>query len=133
MEARCYLAKLSAAFAAGVVGAIVLILVKSILFGMPGDYLAFKHTVYRLLVWGGIWALLLVIPLTTQRWFLRGTLLGIIVILFNFMVLMPFTDAGFFAAHAGWSVALPNIILNYIWGVIAAGWYALITIPAKEG
>ncbi len=132
MEAKRYLANLSAAFAAGVVGAVILILIKTILYGMQGDYLLFKQAVYRLLVWGGIWALLLVIPLCKRRWFLRGSVLGVLVILFNFIVLMPITGGGFFASDLGWSVGLRNIILNYIWGVTAAGWYALIVFSTNN-
>lgn len=54
MEASRYLVKLSVAFVVGVIGAVILVLVKSIIFGMPSDYLMFKQTGYRLLIWCGI-------------------------------------------------------------------------------
>ncbi len=48
-----------------------------------------------------------------------------IYILFNFLVLMPMTGHGFFASKAGGTLFIANIILNYIWGVIASAWFRL--------
>ncbi len=118
-----WLRNLSCAFTAGVIGAIVLVIVATLVRGFPSNVTSFKNELYRLLIWGGIWALFLVIPLLKEKWFVKGSLLGLIVILFNFIVLMPLSGRGFFAINAGLSVFLGNIIFNYIWGVVSAFWY----------
>ena len=114
---------LSCGFAAGVVGAVVLMAVLTLMIGFPSEYTDFKIQLYRLMIWGGIWGLLLILPLLKQRWFIRGSLLGLTVILFNFIVLMPLSGRGFFAMNAGLPIFFGNIILNYIWGVVAGFWY----------
>ena len=124
-----WLRNLSCAFTAGVVGAIALVIVATLVRGIPSNFASFKSELYRLLIWGGIWALLLVIPLFKERWFVKGSILGFIVILFNFMVLMPLSDRGFFAINAGLSVFLGNIVFNYIWGVVSAFWYKKVFSP----
>ena len=118
------LQKLSLAFTAGVIGAGCLMLVRALIMGMPDSHLLFKQNLYRMLVWGGVWALLLVVPVLKNKWFVRGLLIAFIVIMFNFIVLMPLTGRGLFAAHAGHVVFWSNIGFNTIWGVVAAGWYA---------
>jgi multisubunit Na+/H+ antiporter MnhB subunit len=117
--------QLSAAFSAGVIGAVVLLIAATAYRGMPSNMDEFKQNAYRLLIWGGIWALLLVLPLYKSKWFLRGSLIGLMVILFNFIVLMPITGKGFFGINAGAETIIGNIVFNYIWGVVAGLWYHL--------
>ncbi len=73
--------KLSCAFSAGCMGAIALLIVLILWRGMPHSLISFKADIYRLMVWGGIWALLMVLPMWKTHWFIRGSVLGIIVIL----------------------------------------------------
>ncbi len=115
-----FLNNLNAAFTSGLIGAIALVICLVLIFGQPTDL---KFTLYRLMIWGGIWGILLVLPIFTKHWFLRGSLIGITVILFNFIVLMPLSNQGFFASHASASMFFGNIILNYIWGIVAGAWY----------
>ncbi len=79
----------------------------------------FKQQLYKLMVWGGIWAILLVIP-KPKGVLIRGSILGIIVILFNFIILFPAKGYGLFGIHAPLQIVLMNIVFNYLWGVIAA-------------
>ncbi|MFZ9035844.1 MAG: membrane lipoprotein [Francisellaceae bacterium] len=116
------LGRLSCAFSSGAIGAIALMVTVYIFKGATSDY---KETLYRLMVWGGIWGLLLILPIFKNNWFIRGSLLAVLVILFNFIVLMPATGAGFFAYKAGLNVFFGNLIFNYIWGIVAAIWYQL--------
>ena len=118
--------RLSCAFVAGVLGAIVLDILGILIYGMPHSAMAFKTGLYQLCIWGGIWALLLAIPLWDKHWFIRGSIIGIIVILFNYIVLFPATGHGFFASHLPVSQALENL-LNYVWGVVAGLWFYLAT------
>jgi len=118
-----YLQNLSYAFVSGVIGAAALMLAATLYQGVPDGYVAFKQRLYRLLVWGGIWALLLVIPVCKNKWFVRGIIISFIVIIFNFTVLMPLMGKGFFAAQGGKALFWGNIVFNAIWGIIAAAWY----------
>jgi len=72
------------------------------------------------------WALLLIIPFCGKRWFIRGSIIGLAVILFNFLVLMPLSGRGYFAVDAGWVVFFSNIGFNYLWGIVAALWYKTV-------
>lgn len=114
--------KLSCAFTAGVIGAIVLDIVATLIYGMPQHYGDFKAALYKYCIWGGIWALLLAIPILKNRWFIRGSIIGILVILFNYLVLSPVSGHGFFNSQLPLSQALGNL-LNYIWGLAAALWF----------
>ena len=118
--------KLSCAFVAGVIGAIVLDIIGILIYGAPHTFADFKAGLYQLCIWGGIWALLLAIPILKNRWFIRGSIIGILVILFNYIILSPLSGQGFFASQVPVSQALGNL-LNYIWGLVAALWFYLAT------
>lgn len=119
------LQKLSLAFTSGAVGAGALMLTKMLALGPPDSIVTFKQNLYHLLVWGGIWALLLALPILKKQWLWRGLLIAFVVIMFNFAVLMPLTGRGFFAMQASSIVFWSNICFNTVWGVVAAAWYAL--------
>jgi hypothetical protein len=119
-----YLRNLSLAFSSGITGSIALLIAATIIRVIPSRMEDMKANIYRLLIWGGIWALLLALPILQKRWFIRGSILSITVILFNFIVLMPLSGAGFFAVHAGWTTFWSNIGFNYLWGIVAALWYS---------
>ena len=106
------LRNLSCAFSAGVIGAIVLLIVATLVRGVPDDFAAFKADIYRLLIWGGIWAIWLVVPILKEKWFIKGSIIGFMVIFFNFIVLMPLTGRGFFAIDAGLSVFFGNVVFG---------------------
>jgi hypothetical protein len=119
------LIKLSVAFTAGAVGAVVLMVTRVLMFGMSFSDTDVKVDFYRLIVWGGIWALLLVLPLWRTKWLLRGIMLALTVIIFNFLILMPLNGHGFFASHAGMVVFWSNIGFNTLWALVAALWYRI--------
>ena len=60
----------------------------------------FKYTLYRLMVWGGVWAILFALPLSKNILF-KSSIIGLAVIFFNFLVLMPLSGKGIFASNAG--------------------------------
>ena len=122
--------KLSCAFTAGVLGAIVLDIAATLIYGMPKDYGDFKASLYKYCIWGGIWGLLLLIPLWKEHWFVRGSIIGIIVILFNYLVLSPLGGQGVFSSHLPVSQALGNL-LHYVWGLAAAWWFNLAVKAIK--
>ena len=120
------LRNLSCAFTSGIIGAMVLVGAQVLIQGVPSDMTTFKHNLYRLMIWGGVWALLLIIPFCGKRWFIRGSIIGLAVILVNFLVLMPLSGKGYFAVDAGWVVFFSNIGCNYLWGIVAALWYKTV-------
>jgi hypothetical protein len=74
-----------------------------------------KATLYKQMVWGGIWALLLILPFLTKHWYLRGLVLGIVATIVGFLVFLPVPIT---ALPVGiWVFAL---VINSIWGVVAA-------------
>ncbi|ASG67357.1 membrane lipoprotein [Francisella halioticida] len=119
------LTKLSCAFASGVVGAVVLDCIEALIYGNP-SLVAFKTGLYQDCVWGGVWALLLVLPFLKEKWFIRGSIIGVVVIFFNYLVLSPLKGHGYFSSNLPLYEAVGNL-LNYIWGIAAAFWFYIIS------
>ena len=118
---------LAIAFAAGVVGAGALYLVRRGLaqvwfVPLPASPAAASDRLadlYRLLIWGGIWGLLLPVPVLNRQWWLKGIVLGLLATLiarFYFRPNMPVT----------WELALYAVVLNAIWGIVAAFLWSLL-------
>jgi len=56
---RKHLRNLSSAFLSGVVGALALMITATLVRGFPSNFASYKSDLYRLLIWGGIWAFIL--------------------------------------------------------------------------
>lgn len=78
----------------------------------------FKYNLYRLMIWGGVWAILFALPLSKSI-FIKSTIIGFAVIFFNFLVLMPLQGKGFFASDADTTTFIMNIVFNYLWALLA--------------
>lgn len=126
---------LSLAFAAGAVGA----LANSIAVWLAGDHgltaaldvkVAPQLTaawLYPRLVWGGLWGLLLVLPILERAWFWRGLLFGLAPSAFLLFYFFPErTPAGMMGLNLGMLTPLVVVVANAIWGVVAAGWYRMV-------
>lgn len=128
---RVILNRISTAFMAGLVSAGILFFIfGSLKNGGVALTPDFKAMLYKLMVWGGVWAILLV-SFKPKNVFLRGSLIGAAVIFFNFIVLMPLRGQGFFASNAGAEVAIINIVFNYLWGLLAAWLFSKMSITAR--
>lgn len=79
---------------------------------------AFKYNLYRLMVWGGVWAILFAFPLA-KNVFVKASIIGLAVILFNFLIKMPLAGQGFFASNASVQVFVMNIVFNFLWAIVA--------------
>lgn len=86
----------------------------------------FKYTLYRLMVWGGVWAILFALPLSKNILF-KSSIIGLAVIFFNFLVLMPLSGKGIFASNAGVEVFVMNIVFNYLWALLAGFIYKSVS------
>lgn len=106
-------------FMSGLISAMVLLF----LFTLVGQHKIvlddnFKYTLYRLMVWGGVWAILFALPISKNIW-LKSSIVGLAVVFFNFIVLMPLQGSGFFGVNAGSTAIIMNIVFNYLWGIVA--------------
>jgi hypothetical protein len=77
-----------------------------------------KLELYRMMIWGGVWAMLFTLPFSKNIW-LKSSIIALVVILFNYMIRMPYSGDGFFASNAGSEVFLANIIFNISWALLA--------------
>ena len=121
---------LSLFFAAGVVGALANSVVAWLLgeLGVPralGVALAPGWSagwLYPRLVWGGLWGLLFVLPLTTAV-VPRGLLVSLAPTLFQLFVVFPaWTGKGVAGLELGLFTPLFVALYNAVWGVTASWW-----------
>lgn len=120
-------------FAAGAVGGLVwylgvwLGLTAGILPAQAEATLLAKATLYRQMIWGGAWGILLAVPILLRHWWLRGFVIGCIA-----------TAAAVFYFSAGaatWPVQriIYAVILNGVfWGFGAGFWYWLVTTGERR-
>ena len=75
------------------------------------------------IAWGGLWGLLFLLPLASQRWVAQGLALSLFPSLFQLFVILPqHAGAGVLGRELG-SLA-PVVVLgaNAVWGLAAAAW-----------
>ncbi|WP_150468137.1 membrane lipoprotein [Francisella sp. SYW-9] len=87
----------------------------------------FKYTLYRLMVWGGVWSILFASPVP-KNILIKTVIIGAAVILFNFLVLMPHAGQGYFGVNAGDEVIRMNIVFNSAWALVAGFIYRVVVI-----
>lgn len=125
------LKRLSAAYAGGTIGA----LIDSINIWALGHFgITAKLGVtmrpslsgawlYPRLVWGGLWMLLLVLPVAEKRPALRGMLISLLPSAMMLLVVFPQQGKGYYGLGYGLLTPLLVIGLNLLYGLIAAYWY----------
>ncbi len=118
-----YMNKAFVGFMAGLISAFILVIVFTV-FSQHTISLTdqFKYELYRLMIWGGVWAILFAFPLSKNIW-IKITIVGLAVIFFNCLVLinaiiLPLFGKGFFAIGATPQVFFMNIIFNYLWAIL---------------
>jgi len=128
------LQRVSAAFAGGVLGAGV----NSLALWALGAYgitarlgIALKPALtapwlYPRLVWGGLWGLLLVLPLLRGRVGLRGVLFSLAPSAYALLVLLPAAGKGTLGLDLGTLTPVLVVLLNALWGVTGALWYRTV-------
>ncbi len=129
---------LSIGFAAGSLGALANV-VFVLLAGISGLIAAMDLQLpppeqpaflYKQMVWGGVFGLLLAAPWLEQSWILRGLILGLLASLVALFVFFPrATVGGQGPGMAGLNLGMwmPVLVLlaNWVWGLVAAKWYDL--------
>ncbi len=82
---------------------------------------------YQRIVWGGIWGMLLLIPLFLKTGALRVAALCIPPTLVQLFVVFPFIlHRGMMGLELGAATPLFVILFNLVWAVKAWYWYALL-------
>jgi len=118
-------------FAAGVVGALAVVLFSQILFGSGlSATLGVKAPVpvkapdiYRPLFWGGLWGIPfgLFIKIAWKRLYLFGLLYFLAPVLALFLIFLPMSGAGFFGLqHGGPMFTVYLLLVNLPFGIITA-------------
>jgi hypothetical protein len=118
-------------FAAGVVGALAVVLFSHVLFGLGvSATLGVKAPVslkspdiYRPLFWGGLWGIPfgLLIKIAWKRLYLCGLLYFLAPVLALFLIFLPMSGAGYFGLqHGGPMFTLYLLLVNLPFGIITA-------------
>jgi hypothetical protein len=78
---------------------------------------------YQRMIWGGIWMLLLLLPLLRDKFFLRGCLFSLIPSAMMLFLVLPGIGKG--VLGLGFGVVTPIVVigLNCIYGMVASLWY----------
>jgi hypothetical protein len=82
------------------------------------------------MIWGGVWAMLFALPLS-KNILIKSSIIGIAVIMFNFLVKMPMAGQGFFAINDGLHAFMMNISFNYSWAILAGIIYIAVADKNK--
>ncbi|MBC8018189.1 MAG: hypothetical protein H7X83_06690 [Verrucomicrobia bacterium] len=82
---------------------------------------------YQRMVWGGIWMLLLLLPLMGNRVILRGMLFSLLPSAMMLFFVFPSMGKGMLGLGFGMITPLVVIGLNLVYGIVAASWYRSAT------
>lgn len=78
---------------------------------------------YQRMVWGGIWMLLLMLPVWQNRTVLRGCVFSLLPSAMMLFMVLPEMGKGVLGLGFGTLTPLIVIGLNFIYGIVAAFWY----------
>ena len=123
--------KISGAFTGGAIGGLVdsiniVLLGKLGITGLLGVTMAPEFTapwLYQRMVWGGIWMLLLILPVWNKRTALRGCVLSLLPSAMMLFMVLPGMGKGLLGLGFGTLTPVVVVGLNFIYGIVAAGWY----------
>lgn len=123
--------KISACFAGGALGALVdsiniWWLGKFGITALLGIGLRPEFTpawLYPRLVWGGLWGLLFMLPLWEKQIVTRGIVFSLAPTAMMLFVVFPGMGKGTYGLGFGILTPILVILLNFIWGLVAAYWY----------
>lgn len=81
---------------------------------------------YKRMVWGGVWMLLLILPFLKGRIVLRGVLFSLLPSAMMLLLVLPSMGKGMFGLGFGALMPLVVIGLNFIYGIFASFWYSKV-------
>src|SRR2546422_8408007 len=122
--------RMAICFAAGVVGALAVVVFSHILFGLglsaklgvTAPVSLKSPDIYKPLFWGGLWGMLfgLFIKTAWNRLYLIGFLFVLAPLLALFLFFLPMSGAGYFGLHKGPSFTLYLVLVNLPFGIVTA-------------
>jgi hypothetical protein len=123
--------RFSGAFTGGAIGGLVdsiniVLLGKLGITGLLGVTMTPEFTapwLYQRMVWGGIWMLLLVLPLWNSKTVLRGCVFSLLPSAMMLFMVLPGTGKGLLGLGFGTLTPVVVVGLNFIYGIVAAHWY----------
>lgn len=80
---------------------------------------------YERMIWGGIWMLLLLVPIMRSRTILRGMLFSILPSAMMLFMVLPAMGKGMLGLAFGSLMPFVVVLLNFIYGIFASYWYSL--------
>lgn len=86
---------------------------------------------YKRMIWGGIWMLLLLLPIMKERIVLRGMLFSLAPSAMMLFIVLPSMGKETFGLGFGTMMPFVVIGLNFIYGIFASYWYSK-TISQKS-
>jgi hypothetical protein len=117
-------------FAAGVIGAVAVVLFSHALFrlelsatlGITAPVSLKSPDIYKPLFWGGLWGLLfgLFIKTVWNRLYLVGFLYVLAPLLALFLFFLPMSGAGYFGLHQGPMFTVYLLLVNLPFGIVTA-------------
>lgn len=93
--------------------------------GMKPDFTA--PWIYKRMIWGGIWMLLLLLPIWPKRTIFRGAIFSLLPSAMMLFIVLPSMGKGILGLGFGAFMPALVIILNFIYGIIASYWYSKTT------
>ena len=124
------LQRMAICFAAGVVGALAVVVFSHILFGLglsaklgvTAPVSLKSPDIYRPLFWGGLWGMLFGLFINTawNRLYLVGFLYVLAPLLALFLFFLPMSGAGYFGLHQGPRFTLYLLLVNLPFGIVTA-------------
>ncbi|MHB8708758.1 MAG: hypothetical protein ACYC9I_07775 [Desulfuromonadales bacterium] len=92
--------------------------------GMKPEFTA--PWLYQRMVWGGLWMLLLLLPIWRQRTAMRGMAFSLLPSAMMLFMVFPAMDKGLLGV--GFGIMMPVVVvgLNFIYGILASFWYSRV-------
>jgi hypothetical protein len=82
---------------------------------------------YPRIVWGGLWGVLFVLPLTRWGWVRRGLVLSLAPSLVQLFLVFPLkTKGGVLGLALGALTPLAVLCFNAVWGLVASFWLTVV-------
>jgi hypothetical protein len=127
-------------FAAGVIGAVAVLLFSRIMFGLglnetfnvPISLKPGVPAIYRPLFWGGLWGILfgLFIETAWKHLYLFGLLYFLVPLFALYLIFLPRSGAGYFGLQQGPMFAVYLLLVNLPYGIVTA--LAAVAILGKN-
>ena len=117
-------------FAAGVIGAVAVVLFSRVLFGLglsatfgvKAPVPLHSPDIYKPLFWGGLWGILFGVFVVTawKHLYLFGLLYFLVPVLALYLIFLPRSGAGYFGLHQGPMFAVYLLLVNLPYGIVTA-------------